>query len=718
MGQTTVQIGSGTSLSDEPPFGMDIPYERSAAVYTHSELGFSNGLIIQLGWSVVTSDPNSCPAKIYLKLTSSSTLNAVTWSSMISGATLVYNGPVSFTTTGWHTIDIADFVYSSASSHLLVLCETDFGVNVAFSSPKFQYTTTSQNQHEFWSGVSPPTGNGSPNKNRPNIQITYTALSAVVPPSGFMAVADSSSRVNLNWIKNTANDNVMLAFNTTNTFGTPSGTYVPGNAITGGGTVIYNNSGTSFSQVTGLSPNTIYYYRAWSVHPSVPTYSSGTSSTATTFCTITGMYPDITDFETITFPPPCWSSASVPWISGNPASAFGSGTGSAKADFFDIYPGNFDLISPELDLSSMPFPVIKFDYAYACDTTTHFNQVDRLELWYSKNNGVSDTLLNTWLGGLNGPLNTGGTMTIPFVPGNTQWKTKRCALPSGTNKIMFRGVSYLGNNLYIDNITFYDTACATLSLPYNEGFDHYTIPTTGCIKVTDDNLDTYKWGTSGSYPCSVPNSIYINHNPSAQMNDWFFTPALSLTSGKTYAVDFYYRSGGSPSVEKLELKFGTSQNSGGMGGGQIWNNTNIQTTTYQEGYATFTPSSTTSYYVGWHGYSAANMSWLCVDDIHIDLASVSWNGINSDDWSDPLNWTPNIVPNGYQNVTLQSGGPHDPTIYNNGLACRLLTIKNGVTLTLNSGSGITVKSNLTIENGATLVNNGVITLKGNLINLN
>jgi hypothetical protein len=709
MGQTTKQIGSSTANSEEPPFGIYWGHERSAALYLHTDIGNGSNTIsiISLKWQVATTNPNCYNTKIYLKTQSGTSLGAMAWETMVNGATLVYDGSAYFPVADWTAFDIADYVYSL--SNLIVLSETNWGGIGASATPKF-YWSNAASKNEWWYYDDLASVNDVVNGNRPNIQIIYNTLSGVIPPSAFMAIPISSSEISLNWTRNTANDNVMVAYNTVNTFGTPSGTYIAGNSITGGGTVLYNGSAASFAH-TGLSPNTTYYYMAWSVHPSVPTYSVGTNTVATTFCGNTSMYPNITDFETAAFPPSCWSLNFVPWVRYAYASAYGTGTGSAMADFYHLTNGNvLELISPSLDLSSMPFPLVKFDHAYATNTV----QVDSLQLWASSDSGATYNLLTNWAGGPNGPLNTGGTSAGLFVPANSQWATKKVALPPGTNRIKFRGISQYGNNLYLDNITIYDTACVTASIPYCEMFDHFTAPTTGCVKVSDDNGDTFKWGTSGSWPRSAPNSMYINHAVSV-MNDWFFTPALSLTGGQTYAVNFYYRSGASPSVEALEVKFGTGQSSGGMTGGQIWNNTSVQTTTFLQGSATFTPSGTGTYYVGWHGYSAANMSWLCIDDIHIDIASVTWNGSVSENWNNPLNWTPNLVPNEYQSVTIPSGTDHDPVVYDAGLACKLLTINNGVTMTLNAGSGLTINGNLTIQQNAMLTTDGLITITGNLV---
>jgi hypothetical protein len=67
-------------------------------------------------------------------------------------------------------------------------------------------------------------------------------------------------------------------------------------------------------------------------------------------------------------------------------------------------------------------------------------------------------LLNTWLGGISGALNTGGQSFIEFAPEANEWATKSFALPPGTTKIIFRGISSMGNNLYLDNIIIGDQA--------------------------------------------------------------------------------------------------------------------------------------------------------------------------------------------------------------------------------------------------------------------
>jgi len=128
-------------------------------------------------------------------------------------------------------------------------------------------------------------------------------------PLNFTATAISQTQINLSWSLNTSNNPVLLVYNTTNTFGTPTSgtTYNIGQTINGGGTVIYNGSNTTFSH-TGLNSNTTYYYKIFSIMTG-NTYSTGVTAQATTL-------PDPSsgfslDFEACTD----WSTDFTPWTS-------------------------------------------------------------------------------------------------------------------------------------------------------------------------------------------------------------------------------------------------------------------------------------------------------------------------------------------------------------------------------------------------------------------
>ena len=161
--------------------------------------------------------------------------------------------------------------------------------------------------------------------------VTANATTAMVNPTAVTAVSGGTHQIDLGWTKNPNNDNIMVVFNTTNTFGVPvNGTaYAVNDPITGGGTVAYNNSGTSFNH-TGLNAGTTYYYKVFSTEVATNYYSTGVAANATTDCEAITTFPWTEGFEGLSVVgskilPACWSYANVVGTTG-PTSSATSGT--------------------------------------------------------------------------------------------------------------------------------------------------------------------------------------------------------------------------------------------------------------------------------------------------------------------------------------------------------------------------------------------------------
>ncbi|MBN2615117.1 MAG: T9SS type A sorting domain-containing protein [Bacteroidales bacterium] len=129
-------------------------------------------------------------------------------------------------------------------------------------------------------------GSGGPGDGSGNdivVNGTTSTTGGINNPSSFTATTASTAQINLTWGLNGNSDNVMVAYSTNGTFGTPTdgSAYSISDVISGGGTVIYNGSATSYNHPS-LSSNTHYYYKAWSVDGS-NNYSSGVTADATTY---------------------------------------------------------------------------------------------------------------------------------------------------------------------------------------------------------------------------------------------------------------------------------------------------------------------------------------------------------------------------------------------------------------------------------------------------
>jgi hypothetical protein len=96
----------------------------------------------------------------------------------------------------------------------------------------------------------------------------------------------------------------------------------------------------------------------------------------------------------------------------------------------------------------------------------------------------------------------------------------------------------------------------------------------------------------------------------------------------------------------------------------------------------------------------------------------TWTGALSSSWNESGNWSKSEVPLPCANVIIQPGTPHTLHVTSTGNICNSLLICSGTKLVLDSLAGISISGNLTIRQGGALENNGIINLRGNLINLN
>lgn len=114
-----------------------------------------------------------------------------------------------------------------------------------------------------------------------NVQPTYMGGYqpgvAPVGPAGSMQALSGGNQIQLSWSLNANQDPVIIAFNTSNTFGTPQlgQAYTSGQTLAGGGSIIYAGIAESFVH-EDLLPGT-YYYKIWS-HNNTFYYSTAQST--------------------------------------------------------------------------------------------------------------------------------------------------------------------------------------------------------------------------------------------------------------------------------------------------------------------------------------------------------------------------------------------------------------------------------------------------------
>jgi hypothetical protein len=108
-------------------------------------------------------------------------------------------------------------------------------------------------------------------------------------PIDFDAATFSQTQINLSWGLNEEGDNVMVACNTAYSFGTPSGSYAPGDPV-GNATVVYVGPLEYFTH-TGLTAGNLYFYKAWSVNAEYD-YSAGIVDSAYAMFPEPAQHPD------------------------------------------------------------------------------------------------------------------------------------------------------------------------------------------------------------------------------------------------------------------------------------------------------------------------------------------------------------------------------------------------------------------------------------------
>lgn len=242
------------------------------------------------------------------------------------------------------------------------------------------------------------------------------------------------------------------------------------------------------------------------------------------------------------------------------------------------------------------------------------------------------------------------------------------------------------------------------TFPYSENFDGSVPGWT----LENSNGDAYVWLLQNTYRRgTVGFGAAIRWNPLLAMDDWLFTPPLQLDAGVTYGVRFFYRAASATYPESMRVMWGSANSSAAMTEGPIFDNNNITNTVMQEAIATFTPPTDGVYYVGFHGYSAADMFYLAIDDVTIyDTADSvwEWTGTADTNWHNGANWEGNIVPGELDTVNIPAAPTNQPAIGTSTEASygrvNNLTIASGAELDLATTHNLRVQGALT--------NNGTI----------
>jgi hypothetical protein len=113
-------------------------------------------------------------------------------------------------------------------------------------------------------------------------------------------------------------------------------------------------------------------------------------------------------------------------------------------------------------------------------------------------------------------------------------------------------------------------------------------------------------------------------SPTQAADDWFFTTDMAMQARRTYQLQFSYRVFSGSAPESLEVRAGSAATPAGQST-TLFASTNLTNTSYTTTTAgsgaghvfSFTPPASGIYYFGFHATSAANQSYLFIDDIMV-----------------------------------------------------------------------------------------------------
>ncbi|MBK6876839.1 MAG: hypothetical protein IPG99_10420 [Ignavibacteria bacterium] len=270
------------------------------------------------------------------------------------------------------------------------------------------------------------------------------------------------------------------------------------------------------------------------------------------------------DFTDTKFPPASMFQeySGTNYWSRNNVSAYGSGTGSAKFDFYNATVGNVQSLVTNNFAAVGTGTYLTFDEAYAPYDGSTFGP-DTLQVETSLDFGATWTTLQTLIGNFagTGELNSAPPTTIAFTPVASQWRPKIYLLPTGTNKVRMKAKSGFGNNLYLDNICVQSLATPTQSnipvIPeamFNPVSPFHTRNDTVRIYLARTDfpnirVDSFKTNIQinaavlGTFGLALSGNYYLIANHRNSLLTWSKVGGQSYTRGSSLSFNFIVGSG-------------------------------------------------------------------------------------------------------------------------------------------------------------------------------
>ena len=306
------------------------------------------------------------------------------------------------------------------------------------------------------------------------IEAQVTAFSGIANPILFTATPVSTTQIDLAFTRNASLNNVLIVWNNTGVFTTPTGTPPVAGQPFAGGTLLYNGAVSPINH-TGLTPATAYYYKAFS-YDGFGNYSPGLTQNTTTLC---GLYtlPFSESFDPVLFPPSCWTRINAGSGNNWARSAVNtySGNGTMYYPYSGSSPANSWMITPGFALQSGK----KYYVSFYQNTAGGSNYPEKMKVTVGNAPNVAAQTTVIWD-------NAGGTNLS-----NTTYELRLAEFNCTSSGTYYFGFNVYSDadmwNLYVDEIAIYEQPgidlaftnfIQTSGLPVprgNQNFSDYTV---------------------------------------------------------------------------------------------------------------------------------------------------------------------------------------------------------------------------------------------------
>ncbi len=256
--QSYVQIGTGTTSNNQPFYG-SWNNTWSKTIYLQSEIGTAK-TITEIAYNLISGPLALTNQKIYMKHVVASSLATAYEEPVSSGYTLVYDGTITLSNTGWNSIDITDFSYNG-TDNLVILVEdrNNTGHYKNFYCTDYTGTRVTIAGCDV-SGCFPTTAGYSPYPTAfPNIRMYYASTGPATPatpnPTDNQDIVSLNTTLSVNIGAHTTNYDLYFGTDSLDVLNLTSSLKVVDNAtVSAPGT--YNYTPTSI-----LSSKTKYFWK-------------------------------------------------------------------------------------------------------------------------------------------------------------------------------------------------------------------------------------------------------------------------------------------------------------------------------------------------------------------------------------------------------------------------------------------------------------------------